>query len=251
MNRKVYLILSIMFMILCFSGAIYVLVNNGEVSPGYAIIPMLFGIIFQMLYRNGDNKSEITVSNEVIAKPSFNIVEVEKIKLQELQKSNQLVEIKDNFLINQIKNEAPNTFKNMNTINNAKKIKDTYTPNLSAGEKLSKSLKNKDKFTSLVHDKKGNLKKNVSWTKNEVKTIDKAKNITASAMNIGALVVGQHYMSEINQQLTKISDDISKISDFQNDEYLGKILSKMTIINSIANFKTEILANDEERKQSY
>ena len=50
MKSKIYLILSIVFVILTFLGAGYVLYNKGMVSSGYAIVPMLFGIIFQQLY---------------------------------------------------------------------------------------------------------------------------------------------------------------------------------------------------------
>ena len=52
MKSKIYLSLSIIFVVLTFLGALYVVYNEGMVSPGYGIIPMLFGIIFQQLYRN-------------------------------------------------------------------------------------------------------------------------------------------------------------------------------------------------------
>ena len=50
MKSKIYLSLSIVFIILTFLGAGYVLYNKGMVSPGYGIVPMLFGNIFQQLY---------------------------------------------------------------------------------------------------------------------------------------------------------------------------------------------------------
>ena len=58
MKSKIYLSLSIVFVILTFLGAGYVLYNKGMVSPGYAIIPMLFGIIFQMLYKNSKKEEK-------------------------------------------------------------------------------------------------------------------------------------------------------------------------------------------------
>ncbi|MDO5556644.1 MAG: hypothetical protein Q4G05_00140 [Clostridia bacterium] len=52
MKVKVFLILYIIFLILTFAGAGYVLYNKGQVNAGYAVIPMIFGLIFNMMYRN-------------------------------------------------------------------------------------------------------------------------------------------------------------------------------------------------------
>lgn len=49
--KKVFLILNIIFVILTFVGAFYVLGNNGNVNAGYAVIPMVFALIFIFLYR--------------------------------------------------------------------------------------------------------------------------------------------------------------------------------------------------------
>ena len=40
-TKKIYFSLSILFIILTFIGAVYVLLNRGQVSAGYAVIPML------------------------------------------------------------------------------------------------------------------------------------------------------------------------------------------------------------------
>ncbi len=52
MKKKMCLILAIIFIVLTFVGAGYVLYNKGQVNAGYAIIPMLFGIAFLAMYRN-------------------------------------------------------------------------------------------------------------------------------------------------------------------------------------------------------
>lgn len=61
MKMKIYLFFYIIFVILAFAGAIYVLSNRGEANAGYALIPTLFGLIFSMLFqqtrrRINDNK---------------------------------------------------------------------------------------------------------------------------------------------------------------------------------------------------
>ena len=60
-KAKIYLIISTIFIILTFIGAFYVISNNGEVSAGYAVVPMLFVIIFSGLVnqeRNEINKKK-------------------------------------------------------------------------------------------------------------------------------------------------------------------------------------------------
>ena len=55
-NQKIFRILSFVFCILTFIGAGYVLINNGEVNAGYAVIPSLFSVIFSQLSINEKNK---------------------------------------------------------------------------------------------------------------------------------------------------------------------------------------------------
>lgn len=56
-KKKVFFNSIYFFVVLTFVGAGYVLYNKGTVNAGYAVIPMLFGLIFGMLYRN--NKKAI------------------------------------------------------------------------------------------------------------------------------------------------------------------------------------------------
>ena len=57
-KKKVFLILYILFVTLTFVGAGYVLYNKGTLNAGYAVIPMLFGLVFGMLYRNSKKAIE-------------------------------------------------------------------------------------------------------------------------------------------------------------------------------------------------
>ena len=49
---SLYLILQFVFIALSFAGAAYVLANNGEPSAGYAVVPMVWSLVFGSLYRN-------------------------------------------------------------------------------------------------------------------------------------------------------------------------------------------------------
>lgn len=50
--KKLYLALGIIFGILTFIGAGYVLMNHGQANAGYAIVPMVFAIAFLTAYRS-------------------------------------------------------------------------------------------------------------------------------------------------------------------------------------------------------
>lgn len=50
-KEKIFRILTFIFMIITFIGAGYVLMNNGYANAGYAVIPMLFALIFSILQK--------------------------------------------------------------------------------------------------------------------------------------------------------------------------------------------------------
>lgn len=54
--KKIFLILSILFTVLTFAGAIYVLINHGTVNAGYAVIPMALTIACFSVYKSYKDK---------------------------------------------------------------------------------------------------------------------------------------------------------------------------------------------------
>ena len=63
-KEKIYRILTLIFTILTFIGAGYVLINKGEVNAGYAVIPSLFGISFSQLSITERNKNKDNENKE-------------------------------------------------------------------------------------------------------------------------------------------------------------------------------------------
>ena len=61
------------------------------------------------------------------------------------------------------------------------------------------------------------------------------------------MVVGQYYMTQINAELGAISDGISEIQNFQDNEYRSRVFSLLAHVKKIADFRTEILENNELR----
>lgn len=72
-------------------------------------------------------------------------------------------------------------------------------------------------------------------------------NTAAAAMGVASMVVGQYYMTQINAELGKISDGISKIANFQDNEFRSRVFSLVAHVKKIADFQVEILENEELR----
>lgn len=72
-------------------------------------------------------------------------------------------------------------------------------------------------------------------------------NTAAAAMQVASMVVGQYYMTQINAELGEISDGISKVSEFQDNEFRSRVFSLIAHVKKIADFQIEILENDELR----
>lgn len=55
-KAKIYFILLVIFTVLTFAGAIYVISNDGEPNAGYAVVPMMFGLVFGGLFHQARNE---------------------------------------------------------------------------------------------------------------------------------------------------------------------------------------------------
>ena len=51
-KAKIYCILLVIFTVLTFAGAVYVIKNNGEPNAGYACVPMAFALAFSGLFHS-------------------------------------------------------------------------------------------------------------------------------------------------------------------------------------------------------
>ena len=76
-----------------------------------------------------------------------------------------------------------------------------------------------------------------------------AMNIANAAMGAASLVVGQYYMKQINEGLATVNAGIAQINDFQDAEYKSKVLTLMTQVKRMSDFKAEIMENADIRKE--
>ena len=76
-----------------------------------------------------------------------------------------------------------------------------------------------------------------------------AMNVTSGVMAIASMVVGQYYMTQINDQLGDINKELDKLSSFQDKEFMAKIYAIIAEVQTCSQFKLEIVDNEEQRKR--
>ena len=75
-------------------------------------------------------------------------------------------------------------------------------------------------------------------------------NAAATITSVASLAVGQYYMSHINSKLDNIYTAMSQITGFLYNEYAGKVEAIAGQIKEIVSFQTDILENEELRKET-
>ncbi|NRZ07715.1 hypothetical protein DFR90_000176 [Clostridium beijerinckii] len=120
-----------------------------------------------------------------------------------------------------------------------------YRAIIPAGAKLANSREMDGAVRGIYHGAEG-VKGHANLLAAK-KNANVSRNVAASAMNLASMVVGQYYMNEINEELGEISAGITKISDFQDNEYKSKVFALVAQIQKVAIFQVDILDNDELR----
>ncbi len=179
-------------------------------------------------------------------------IQLEMLPAETFQNKNELVEIKDSYILARVNNLIPGLVQVGNVTNNAiqavQRNKEVlYRAILPAGEKLYKSKSMLGAVRGFYRGADG-IKGHANLIPVEAQEGTAiVGNAVGTAMGVAALVVGQYYMSQINSELEKISDGITKIADFQDNEYRSSVFSLVAHVKKIADFQGEILENNELR----
>ena len=192
-----------------------------------------------------DTNGELAVAEDSISdlQVQFNILP----EIKEIDES-RLVEITDSKLLGHVNNLLPEAFKTATTVGNAVQgsTKTLYEAILPAGKQLAKSKNTEGAFRGFTMGKKGIDGSAEFLSVNNASNV--AANVASSAMGVGSMVVGQYYMTQINNELESISSDISQIMIFQNNEYKSKVFALVTKVKELSSFQIEILENEDLRK---
>ena len=231
---------------------------------------IIIGILCYLLINKNQSKETITEEkseNSMVVKneqPSY-FPAIQIIENNDIIPSNKAL-IKNEVVkstLSKIDNVAPKTFNiassSKNAVELAKNGKVLFSASVEDANKMINVGKNKVIGTQIdvIKNKKLGRNKNLftgqtQFTKETGLTKDLTKQqLTNVGMNAASMVVGQYYMSEINDKLEDIKNSIDNISNFQDSEYLSKLLHTCSKINEITENQNDILLNEEARKNAY
>ena len=221
------------------------------------IIAIIATIGFVFAMKRRANPANVNASDESVAlvpiKGGSVPILIESLSALSTNDENSLAEITNTTVISRITQTIPLVAeKAAKTVtNNALQSADIVRVVIPKGETLVKSKDMAGAFRGFFRGAKG-AKGHANLVKVDPSKITKSStlaNVGANVMNVGSLVVGQYYMSEISAKLETMNKNINKISDFQDKEFKSRIMSLIAIVGEISQFSTEIIENDELRIQ--
>lgn len=201
----------------------------------------------------GSDDKELKAESFTVAKGQNElIIQMDMLPAEDIKDESKLVEITDSKVLAHVNNLVPGLAQAGNAVNNAVQAvrangEVLYRAIIPAGSKLTNSKAMEGAVRGIYHSADG-IKGHANLVAVEAqKGTAVVANSVAAAMGVASMVVGQYYMTQINAELTAIGDEISKIADFQDNEYRSKVFSLVVHVKKIADFQTEILENDELR----
>ncbi len=177
------------------------------------------------------------------------VIQMEMLPAEAMPAESKLVEIANSKVLAHVNNLVPGLAQAGNAANNAVQANGEvlYRAIIPAGAKLTDSRAMENAVRGLYHGTDG-IKGHANLVAVEAqKGTAVVANTAAAAMGVASMVVGQYYMTQINAELGEISDGISKIANFQYNEYRSKVYSLIAHVKKIADFQSEILENNELR----
>lgn len=199
-----------------------------------------------------DTKTDTDELMSMENEPQELVIQMEMLPAEALSNESKLVEITDSKVLAHVNNLVPGLVQAGNAVNNAVQAAQAngevlYRAIIPIGAKLTDSQAMEGAVRGFYHGAYG-IKGHANFVAAEAqKGGDVVANTAAAAMGVASMVVGQYYMTQINAELGEISDGISKILDFQDNEYRSRVFSLIAHVKKIADFQFEILENDELR----
>ena len=180
------------------------------------------------------------------------VIQLEMLPVEDISDENKLAEITDSKVLAHVNNLIPGLAQVGNVANNAVQAVQTngeilYRAIIPTGAKLTDSKAMEGAVRGIYHGADG-IRGHANLVAVEAqKGTAVVANTAAAVMGVASMVVGQYYMTQINAELGEISDGISKIIDFLDNEYRSRVFSLVAHVKEIADFQVEIVENNELR----
>ena len=225
------------------------------------VVAIAGGIVLYV--KNKRTKNELGNTAVVVSKTSSSklqasevandpVIQIGILPADAISDETKLVEITDSKVLAHINNLVPGLAQAGNAANNATQAVKAngevlYRAIIPAGAKLTDSKAMEGAVRGIYHGADG-IRGHANLVAVEAqKGTAVVANTAAAAMSVASMIVGQYYMTQINAELGAISDGISQIQNFQDNEYRSRVFSLVAHVKKIADFQTEILENDELR----
>lgn len=217
------------------------------------ILIVIIGICIYYIYKTkiANKKSNLKENkmNLINKNSSSNdiTIKVEELPIETVENYESMFEITDNKILGHIDNLVPGLIQVGTTANNVIQANANvvYQAIIPVGATLTKSSDMNNAVRGIYHGKNG-IKGHANLIEVN-QTGNLVSNTISSGIAVTSMIVGQYYMTQINSQLTRINEEISKISRFQNNEYKSKILALIVQIKRISSFQMEIMQNQQLR----
>jgi hypothetical protein len=227
------------------------------IGSAFLLVVLAAGVLLTRRIRRLESRSGTAEVNVVQASPSDSVLavsdtpqelELEILSLEKFEFStSEIQEISDPGVVARLDSLlVPIVQMAANALTPS--LKDAYRVMLPQAAELVKSREIKGAFRAFFRDGRriaghANLQK-----------IDPGKaaaltNVAANAMNVAALVVGQHYMAEISSKLDSLNEGVNAISDRLDAELKSKVQSELVLVSEISRFRAEIMENPDERNR--
>lgn len=202
------------------------------------------GLVLSTTDNSNGEKSELEFTTENIQNEL--VIKMGMLPAEENIDENRLVEITNSKVLAHVNNLVPGLAQVGNVAHNAAQAAQAnggvlYRVIIPVGTKLTDSKAMENAVRGIYHGTDG-IKGHANLVAVEAqKGTAVVANTAAAVMGVASMVVGQYYMTQINAELGVISEGISKISDFQDNEYRSRVFSLVTHVKKIADFQVEIL----------
>lgn len=210
---------------------------------------------------NSSGSTELSINkSNFLFKQSSHKMTVTFDSLPALTKTEEsrLVEVKNEKILARIDSAVPGT---LQAIANTAAVKEyseaakaagqLYQAIIPKGAVLDKSRAMEGAFRGSYREVANSIKGQANWVAVDNGAANKlaAMNVANGAMGAAAMVVGQYYMTQINDQLEDISSGIEKIADFQQNEFKSKVYALVAEVQKSSTFQVETIENNELRNR--
>lgn len=198
-----------------------------------------------------EDKNDLVIDNNINYFPDIQIVEDSTIVPLE---KNKIIDKQIKSAISVLDNSVTKTAMTSRNLKNANNILNNKKAFFSTAKKGTENMI-RDKSTNTVIGTQmvdGKFSKQTRFLSEDkmIKSYGKDALVNAG-FNATSMVVGQYYMSEINDKLEDIQQDINGISNYLDSEYQGKLAQIVSKIQEIIDNKVEILNNEYSRDKRY